>query len=391
MSLAASLDAVAAPRDLAWRTFVRRFLLTLAANLIFTALLNYLVNPESIYPVELLPPLTWNTRPAKARMMDQAQPPPQALVLGSSRIMKIDPVLVERLTGLPTFNAGVNAAMTEDYYVLLRYAVEHARLPLRLVIVGVDVDAFHDREPLNDYLLQPNLLGSYLQKGEARHASWKRFTTLFNAYQTKLSFVSLWDSLVHKRKEQYHFEPNGYLHFDKLEAERATGHYDLDAKIATTIDIYMRRYAAFNKLAPERLDYFAKTLQYCRERDIRVIVFLTPAHPRLIAALDTRHYEQRRTDALAAVQRICAEQHVPFYDLSTLDRFDGKASDFFDGVHPDETNSAKITHLLLQSTSAPAGDRSQRDPAGPDQPHREHRDDQPQQHALQQGPMSYLP
>jgi len=349
MSLAASLDAVAAPRDLDWRTFVRRFLWTLAAVLLLTALLNYFVNPESIYPTDLLPPLTWNTRPAKARMMDVAQPRPQALILGSSRIMKIDPALVQRLTGLPAFNAGVNAAEAEDYYVLLRYAIEHAHLPLKLVILGVDVDAFHDREPLNDYLLQPNLLGSYLQKGEARHASWKRFTTLFNAYQTKLSFVSLWDSLVHKRKEQYHFEPNGYLHFDKLEAERATGHYDLDSKISTTVDIYMRRYQDFNQLSPSRLDYLEKTLRYSSEHGIRVIVFLTPAHPRVIAALDTRHYQQRRAEVLSAVARICAEQNVPFHDLSTLDKFDGKASDFFDGVHPNEINSEKITNLLLKA------------------------------------------
>ncbi len=281
-------------------------------------------------------------------MMDQAQPRPEALIIGSSRIMKLDPELVERMTGLPTFNAGVNTAMTEDYYVLLRYALEHAHLPLKLVIVGVDVDAFHDREPINDYLLQPNLLGSYLQKGEARHATWKRFTTLFNGYQTKLSFVSLWDSLIHKHKEVYHFEPNGYLHFDKFEAERATGHYDLDSKIAVTVDQYLRRYEGYNRLSAERLDYFERMLRYAREHQLRVLVFLTPAHPKLLAALDARHYEERRKEVLDAVGEICSRYKVPFKDLSRIEQFDGRAANFFDGVHPDETNSAKIVNVLLQ-------------------------------------------
>ncbi len=347
---AASQDGPQVPApgsDVPWRSFVRRFLWTLCAVLVFVALLNFLVNPESIYPLELLPPLTWNTRPAKARMMEQAQPRPQALILGSSRIMKIEPALVERLTGLPTFNAGVNSAMTEDYYILLRYAVERAHLPLKLVIIGVDVDAFHDREPLNDYLLQPNALGSYLQKGEARHAQWKRFTTLFNGYQTKLSFVSLWDSLIHKRKAAYHFEPDGYLHFDQYEAERAGGHYDLDGKISVNVDQYLRRYEGFDKLSSQRLDYFEQTLRYAHDHGFRVIVFLTPAHPRLIAALQARDYQRLQAAALAAVSRLCARYSIPFHDLSSLDKFGGRAQDYFDGIHPNEVNSAKITRALL--------------------------------------------
>jgi len=338
----------AEPQEFAWRAFVRRFLGLLLCVLLLTAALNYLVNPESIYSTELLPPLTWNTRPDKAALMDRAQPHPQALVLGSSRIMKIEPAMVESLSGLPAFNAGVNTAMAEDYYVLVRYAAERARLPLKLVIIGVDVDAFHDHEPINDYLLQPNALGSFLQKGEARHAAWKRFTSLFNGYQTKLSLISLWDSLIARRKPNYHFEADGYLHFDQYEAERASGKYDLDGKIAITVGQYLRRYQGYSRPSAERLDYFDKTLQYCRDHGIRVVVFLTPTHPRVVAALQPRGYAQRRQEVLAAVSALCARHGVPFRDFSTLDTFDGLPSDFFDGVHPDETNLAKITTLLLK-------------------------------------------
>ncbi len=347
MSSSPTVQYAAAEAESPWRGFVRRFLALLVGAVACIAALNFLVNPESIYPTNLLPAVTWNTRPAKAEMMDRAQPRPQALILGSSRIMKLDPALVERLTGLPAFNAGVNVAMTEDYYVLLRYAVEHAHLPLKLVVIGVDVDAFHDREPINDYLLQPNPLGSYLLKGEARYAAWKRFTTLFNGYQTKLSFISLWDSLVRKRKPNYSFEADGYLHFNALEAERATGHYDLDSKLSVTVQQYLRRYEGFTKVSPQRLEYFTKTLQYSREHGIRVVVFLTPAHPRVIQALQARAYEQRREEVLAAVNRVCGQYGVALYDLSTLDKFGGRPSDFFDGVHPDENNSAKIVKAVL--------------------------------------------
>ncbi len=328
-----------------WRGFALRFLVLLLALLGAIALLNYLVNPESIYATALLPPLTWNTRPEKAALMDAAQPRPQALILGSSRVMKLDPGQVQRITGLPTFNAGVNVAMTEDDYALLRYAVERSHLGLKLVIIGVDVDAFHDREPVNDYLQQPNALGSYLSN-QAQHRRWKQFTMLFNGYQTRLSLVSLWNGL-RGRQANYRFEPNGYVHFLQYEAERERGHYNLDKKVDTNIEQYVRRYQGYSALSPQRLDYFRKTLAYAREHGMEVKVFLTPAHPRLLTSLEQRNYDVLHAQALDALQRTCAEAGASFRDLSTVEKFGGSASDFYDGVHPNEANSAKILDALF--------------------------------------------
>lgn len=339
-------EALAGPDPaVAWRRFVVRFLVLLVGLLCAIALLNYLVNPESIYGTSLLPPLTWNTRPEKASLMDAAQPRPQALILGSSRVMKLDPAQVQRITGLPTFNAGVNVAMTEDDYALLRYAVERARMPLKLVIIGVDVDAFHDREPVNDYLQQPNALGSYLSN-QAQHRRWKQYTMLFNGYQTKLSLVSLWDA-VRGRKANYRFEPNGYVHFLQYEAERKRGHYDLDKKVDTNIEQYVRRYQGYSGLSSQRLEYFKKTLAYARQRNMEVKVFLTPAHPRLLTSLEQKDYNARHDQVLDAMQRACAEAGAGFRDLSTVEKFGGSASDFYDGVHPNEANSAKIVDALF--------------------------------------------
>ena len=46
---------------------------------------------------------------------------------------------MQQLTGLPTFNATVEGAMTEDDYVMLRYAVERAGMQPKLVLIAVDV------------------------------------------------------------------------------------------------------------------------------------------------------------------------------------------------------------------------------------------------------------
>src|SRR3954465_808069 len=84
--------AVALPAaESAWRGFVRRFLALLVGLLAAIGLLNYLVNPEGIYAPKRVPPVTWNVRAQKADLLSKAEPKPEALLFGSSRLMTIQP------------------------------------------------------------------------------------------------------------------------------------------------------------------------------------------------------------------------------------------------------------------------------------------------------------
>ncbi len=333
--------------SLRWRVFVQRFLIVLVAVVAAIGLLNFLVNPEGIYATRLLPPVTWNTRPAKAELLVRDNPKPEALLLGSSRLMTIPPSEVERLTGLKTFNAAVNAAYTEDFYVLLRYAVEHGVQP-KLVLIGLDAEAFHDREPENDYLLQPNDLGALLQKGERRGEGWREFTMLFTGYQTKLSFVSLYDRLGGKKVNAVDFNADGSLRVDPWLRQRAAGNYDLEKKIQGTAAEYTPRYKSYTGVSPARLDYLAQTLRYAREHGARVIVFATPVHPELERTLAAYGYEQRKSEAYAAARQVCAENGAEFLDFTTPESFGGSPEDFYDGVHMDATNAPRLIGAVLQ-------------------------------------------
>ncbi|MDP9268386.1 MAG: DUF1574 family protein [Acidobacteriota bacterium] len=340
----------------AWRRFVRRFLGLLFALLAAIGLLNYLVNPEGIYSAHLLPPVTWNTRAAKAELLAAAalssqtnpQTRPEALILGSSRLMTIAPAEVERVTGLRTFNAAVNAAYSEDFYVLLRYAVERAGVRPQLVLIGLDAEAFHDHEPENEYLMQPNALGGYLQKGEARGAAWRRFTNLFTVYQTKLSFLSLYDRMGGKKVNAVEFAADGSIKEDPWLRQRAAGNYDLQAKIEGTAAEYIPRYQSYTGVARDRLDYFAATLRYAREQGARVIVFATPVHPELERALAPFGYPQRKREAYAAAQQVAQRESAEFVDLSRPESFGGAAEHFYDGVHVDAYNAERLVVFLAK-------------------------------------------
>jgi len=348
VSVEASIPAAAegpAVHAAVWRKFVRGFLVLLIVLVAAIGLLNYLVNPEGIYATHLLPPVTWNTRAAKTELLAQAKP--EALILGSSRLMTISPSEVEHATGLRTFNASVNAAYAEDFYVLLRYAVERAGARPKLILIGLDAEAFHDHEPENEYLLQPNALGGYLQKGEGRGAAWHRFTNLFTVYQTKLSFLSLYDRMGGKKVNAVEFAADGSLREDPWQRQRAAGNYDLAGKIAGTEAEYIPRYKSYTAVSRDRLDYLAATLRYAHEHGARVIVFATPVHPELERALAPFGYERRKKEAYASARIVAAFDGAEFLDLSHPESFGGSAEHFYDGVHVDAENAAQLMRTVL--------------------------------------------
>src|SRR4051812_4908222 len=328
-----------------WRVFVRRFLLLLIALVVFIGLLNFIVSPEGIYPTALLPPVTWNMRANKAELLAKANP--EALLLGSSRLMMVKPSEVERATGLRTFNAAVNAAYAEDFYVLLRYAEERGHAQPKLVIIGVDVEAFHDHEPENEYLLQPNALGAFLQKGEARGAGWRRFTHLFTVYQTKLSFISLFQRMGGKRGSNVEFNLDGSPVEDPWKKQIREGRFDRAKGLQAMITQYIGRWKSYTGLSSDRVDFLAAAVRYARAHGARVVVMATPIHPELRQALAAYGYEERENLVHDDLRRLAQEEGAEFVDLSRPEIYGGTPEHFYDGVHQDEYNAERLMAAAL--------------------------------------------
>jgi hypothetical protein len=333
--------------EIAWRRFVTCLFWAGVLGLTLIAALNLLVNPDGIYPLHLVPQLLWGTRPIKAAMLATATPAPQALILGSSRVMTLAPVEVERATGLRTFNEAVDSAKAEDFYVMLRYAVEVAHLKPRLLIVGCDVEAFHNQEPPHYYLQQPTLLATFLNHGVPRDWRWQQFTHLLSHQQTELSVISLYKIARGGSKATMRIGPDGKTYFDEWERERTRGDLNLNSNIEETVERFAPRYDNYTGLSEERLQYFKDTLKYAHDQQAEVVVFLTPIHPALERGLRPHGYDARKREVASALLRICANRGVRFYDFSSTRSFGGDDSHFYDGVHFDEKlASLLVAHLL---------------------------------------------
>ena len=194
-----------------WRRFFLRLLWTAVLGLFSIAVLNLVVNPDGIFPLHIMPQLSWGGRPLKAEMLKKVASPPQALILGSSRVMALPPAEVERATGLRTFNAGVEVAKAEDFYVMLRYAIEATHLRPKLLLLGCDVEAFHNQEPPHYYLQQPSLLATFLNQGVPPDWRWQQFTRLLSHQQAEFSLLSLYRMVRGDAHPLYHTEPDGHL------------------------------------------------------------------------------------------------------------------------------------------------------------------------------------
>jgi hypothetical protein len=333
--------------DSVWRSFVFHFLLAVTVTLCGIGTLNYLVNPEGLYDTHLVPQILWGSRPQKAALLKAAQPPPQALIMGSSRVMNLAPAEVQRLTGLRTLNAGVDAAKAEDFYILLRYAVEVAHVTPKLLVLGYDIEAFHNHQPPHYYLQQPSLLASFLWQGDTRYWRWHSFTSLLTHAQTSLSAVALYKSVRHETEPFGWVDADGKTYYAQWERERAAGRLDLQREIRATVDRIGPRFDDYTGLSSERLEYFDSTLQYAQDHGMEIVVFLTPTHPAVEEGLSAHGYLARKAEVAAAIQHICAGRNVPFYDFSSPASFEGTLDHFYDGVHYDETLAPLIFPRML--------------------------------------------
>lgn len=332
---------------------MRTFLLTCFGSLAAVALFNVWANPEGLFPTRFLPPVIADHRPEKAYLLATRTPKPEALVLGSSRSMKIEPALVERATGLKTFNAAVFYGYAEDDYALLRYAVERAGIRPKLVIIGLEWATFAP-DPRNDYLNRPNQLSEFLPGKPAALQYAELAGTAISWPETSLSLQAV-DKFVLRRTPpalQMHIEADGYLIRDVDERAKADGTFRLGNQMVYSRKLYQQRLRSF-AFDSERILYFQKLLAYCRARHIRVMAFATPVHHQIFA--DENAADQEREHAALDTMRDLAEQGgATFDDFSHVESFGGDPDAFFDGTHIDAHNATLLITRMLAARSARA-------------------------------------
>ncbi|MCA9266496.1 MAG: hypothetical protein KDA60_21700, partial [Planctomycetales bacterium] len=209
------------------------FLTFLACGMTGVAGLNLVVNPFAEYPLHIFEPAVKTSRAEKLQLWQQLEPPAEGLILGSSRVMKLEPDYLTDQTGYRFFNAGVNYALPEDHLAMLRYFSQRSGHAPRMVVLGLDVASFSDATTTDPRLLNTTELVSQIPEAVRWRDRWHRWGDLLSWQQTRESVRSLSIQLRHRElpKPVEFYRPDGLLVYQQREQEIAAGAYDFEGPL----------------------------------------------------------------------------------------------------------------------------------------------------------------
>jgi hypothetical protein len=356
-----SIPHISTPAAPGWSKpmFAQAFLGTWLGIIGFVAIVNFVVNPFGIYPTTLIPRVETNNYEKKLELFDAFQPQPEALILGSSRVMSLDPEIVTGITGQRCFNFSLPGAKTETYYAVLKLALDRGA-PIKTVIVGVEPEVFNPVLPIQSEARYIDDYSKYFVYDKHGQASvWEKISLLVTLDQINESISSLTRILEGKTGAQkLEYQPNGYSVQTEREAEIAAGTFDLIARIQSRVRKYPERSMALSKftgLSDRRKQYWQAFLDLCKEKGIRVIVFMPPDHPELLTLLKSLGAEKIIDEVESYLQTTIAAEGGDFHNFTDISSFNGDPNLFYDEIHTQPSNGVRILEKLLISNGDSGG------------------------------------
>lgn len=280
-------------------------------------------------------------------LVNQFDPVPNTIVLGSSRIMQLD----TRLAGLEDgqfFNCALTGA---DFYDIVGsfYLFDRAgKLPQNLII-GVDPWLFNTGAEATDARSDKELYAEFLtqklgipQEYEAEDPNLK-WTSLYSPsyFQSNISYLlqsqgdvkrpqpvvgDLYNQLTEVKRY------DGSLLYDRAFREQSQDAIDAAALYQTSNFAFVEYYTQVDS---DRLEIFQSYLSYVKSLGVNVILILTPYHPIAYdnAAANADHYAGFMATE-PAVRRVAAALDIPVYGSYNPHAIAGVSSaDFYDGIH----------------------------------------------------------
>jgi hypothetical protein len=308
---------------------------------------NAAVDPYGRLGTALFPTLIPTDRPVKVALVRRLTRPPQLLVFGSSRALKVDPAYLRRKLGLPGFNAAVSDGRPEDAWAFLAYL--HERFPRSRphYLWFVDVESFRSG-PDTGVLDTPEL---------ARFVPWeKRWRQRLDGVVPLLSWKEARASWRVVRKtwlgpgiplENTAFAPNGFRRFDVHDAAFARGR-TLAQELRASEALYSRVYGRYRRLSPTQQGYFERALAQMDAWGAPPVIVLTPVHPAMRRTLGPLGWRERRRQVLAYLHELRRRHRFELLDLTSLSSFGGSPHDFYDGFHLTLPNVHRMLDTIVR-------------------------------------------
>ena len=315
---------------------------------LLVALVNYWVDPAQLYRRSRRP-----VRALRARKLDLLRwrrgKPVRTLVLGSSRAYNLD-LAAEAAFPAPVFNLAVTAACTEDYLACYNLVLAHQSEPIELLVIACEPPALHPTGKLPwEAYISKEYTAELEQLGAIRRGSLWRWLQLFSITHFRES-ANEWMRLRKARKLQalhkFQWRADGYGSWLDNPLRQ-----DNPRLTARQLGAYPRtglRYQSYNRISERRAQWLDELLELCRANGTRVLVYIPPEHPELVALTDQlsdgRIYPMVAGHLAAALERH-AGVFLDWHDPAGLGL---TAADFRDAIHPRDGAQARIAGRLAE-------------------------------------------
>ncbi|MCA8939629.1 MAG: hypothetical protein KDB07_07470, partial [Planctomycetes bacterium] len=318
------MSKLAAAPDIDFRAAKRFSALVALVALIGLSLVagvNVAADPTGEFDTGWLPPLSESTRDIKYRRFKTLPRDTTSLVFGSSRCLRIEPEHLEGWLSGPAYNAAVNTADALDFHAFLSLALVEHELPIRDIVLGIDVEAFSPtRGPHRNLIANHRLIDLIPSEFRPMRPGGMRYFSALSADKAKLSFKALNFEFAKGWPERADvLDERGVRVYRRIDREMADGSYDLAAVIDEAKIGYREVFNNFPHLDKVDLNALWALFDRCDKAGIRVHCFLTPLHPELRRVLlkDTMMGE-REAELLALVRAQCAKRGYRFFDASEI-------------------------------------------------------------------------
>ena len=332
------------------RRFVAGVLIGALALLGCVGAFSAVVDPYGFVGSAVFPTAVLSDRATKACLAERLAVPPQLVVYGSSRAMKVDPAYVSRLTGFTSFNAAVSSATPADAWAFANFL--HDRFPGagRRVLWLLDVESFRAR-PLDPGLFETPALARYFSTSARvgakvdsawRLLSWKAAQDAFRVATSSAASAATRVPCTYRTNGVTEYAPNGLRQWDFHDLAQARG-TSLSTGINQSISEYRTIYTSgYPGLASVPRRWFERTLAAMHAWGVRPVIVLTPVQPKLLRVIGPLGWQVRHAQVVRYLDGV--EKRVPFtlLDASHVATFGGSRHAFYDGVHMTEPNARRL-------------------------------------------------
>lgn len=328
----------ATPRD---GDFLRVFAATLVGLLGGLALLVRVTDPLAVFGAGLVPPVVSADRDYKAALYRSRTPPPEVVLLGSSRIKTMRPGCVSGLTGRPAFNFGVNAGVAEDFLAIFRFMRSQPHFQVREVLLGAEPEAFTGDPLLGRALAESRALGPFVSH-PARDPE-RLWSDLWSEASALAALRSVWHYGFDREKlPQEALEGDGFQTRPLLDDQIRKGRFAQHSVVLASSHAVRARYLAGAHLSPGRVAHLRALLEEARTAGVRVTAFVPPVHPALTRDAAGTALPGLTAELVGVLRSAEREGLIRYVETRSLGDFQGDSTLYYDAVHMTADNADRL-------------------------------------------------